>query len=659
MIRRIFRIVFKPPDTPELALAQWNALSRQIPLLYIMLLANTWVLALTHFGRAPRFLTLYIPSTLTVVGIVRTSVWLRGRNAPVSAHQALRALRGPIWIAGTLAVGFTAWSLSLYGYGDAYMQSHVAFYMGVTTIGCMFCLMHVRAAAFLVGVVALLPFSAFFAISGQQTLVAIAINMVLVVAGLGYILVANNSDFAELVASRAEMARRQAEAQRLLTENVRLASTDALTGLPNQRSFELFLTHALAEEAAGGAGVAVAIADIDRFKSINQIFGQLAGDSVIVEMGHRLEKLRRPDSFVARLEGNRFGLVLRGDVTPVALNKTSAMIGHALHKAFDVPAGVIRLSTSLGLAVAEAGDTAAALYDRADYATSVAKREAQGSAVIFGCEHALEIRRVRQMEHLLHTADLEQEIHILLQPQFDISQGQTTGFEVLARWRSPVLGEVSPAEFVPMAERTGQITRITQTILRKALTVTATLPRPLRVSVNLSANDIGSPSAIDGIVSLVREHAGPCRIDFEITETALMRDLAQANQSLLALLGLGARIALDDFGTGHSSLTHVQKLPLHRIKIDRSFVAEVTTDTASRAIIKTVIDLCRNLGISCVFEGIETEEQLDGLIGLGGTVMQGYLFGRPMTPQAALDHLKAEDSYVHSARRDHMMGVAG
>src|SRR5690606_39552640 len=172
------------------------------------------------------------------------------------------------------------------------------------------------------------------------------------------------------------------------------------------------------------------------------------------------------------------------------------------------------------------------------------------------------------MEHLLHTADLDEEIYILLQPQFDVESAETTGFEVLARWRSPVLGEVSPIDFIPMAERTGQIGRVTLAVLRKAIAASAGLPRSVRLSVNLSANDIGSSSAIEQIVALFGRSRSPCQIDFEITETAVMRDLKQANQSLLALLSLGARIALDDFGTGHSSLTHVQKLPLNRIKID-------------------------------------------------------------------------------------------
>src|SRR5690606_19071382 len=218
-------------------------------------------------------------------------------------------------------------------------------------------------------------------------------------------------------------------------------------------------------------------------------------------------------------------------------------------------------------------------------------------------------------------------------------------------WNSPELGEISPGEFIPMAERIGVISKITQTVLRKALLVSEKLPEPLRLSVNLSAADLGSTTTIEAIVTQLQKSGTPCRVDFEITETAIMRDLVQANDGLVALLALGSRIALDDFGTGHSSLTHVQKLPLDRIKVDRSFVSDAPHDPTSRAIVKTMLDLCRHLGIGCVFEGIETEQQLDTLLGLGGSVMQGYVFGRPMPPDAAVRALQAEQ-----ARR---LGAAG
>lgn len=655
-VKSVMRL-FAVPDDPELVLAQARALSRQVPLLYAMLLANTLILALTHLGTTPDVLTIYVPAALAVISVGRLIFWWRSRHIEPSPARARRMLRGLLPVAAVLAGGFTVWSIALFQYGDAYQRSHVAFYMGITSIGCMFCLMHARGAPLIVAICVLGPFTVLFGSTGHNTFTAIAVNMVLVLAALTFILLNNYRDFGALVASRAEMARRQAETQRLSDENHRLANVDSLTGLPNRRWFDRHLKETLARAATESKQIAVARLDLDSFKTVNDIFGQITGDHVLVEVANRINALRRPSTFLARLGSDQFALVLEGANDDASLQAFGEVLTAAMRPSFETKLGTVHLSASAGFALSRPDDTADTFYDRADYVTWVAKREARGRALVFSERHAHELSRVRRMEHALHTADLDAELYILFQPQFDIALNRTTGYEVLARWRSPVLGEVSPGEFIPMAERTGLISKITQVVLRKALVVSELLPKPLRLSVNLSAHDIGSATAIEAIAALVDRAGRPCRIDFEITETAVMRDMDQANDALLALLALGSRIALDDFGTGHSSLTHVQKLPLDRIKVDRSFVADVSNDPTSRAIIKTTIDLCRNLGISCVFEGIETEEQLDTLLGLGGTVMQGYLFGRPMSEELMLQHVSGERTDWGNTRR-RMFGAA-
>lgn len=525
--------------------------------------------------------------------------------------------------------------------------------MGITTIGCMFCLMHVRKAALAISGCVLVPFTIFFALTGQPVFLAIALNMVLVTATLTTILFGNYRHFAGLVASRQEMARKQEQSQQLLVENHRLAWLDSLTGMPNRRSFKRELATALDEARAAGRTIALARLNLDRFKAVNEIFGQIAGDQVLVEVAQRIDVTRPPSSFLARLDSDNFALIFTDTSAGAELETIGRRLCEAIARPIKLSTGTAHVTASVGFAASGPEDTPETLFDHADYAGWLAKRDARGGAMVFSAIDAHDLRQIRRMEHLLHTADLDAEIYVLLQPQFDVALGETTGFEVLARWRNPILGEVSPAEFIPMAERMRQIGRITQVVLRKALEISEKLPRGIRLSVNLSANDIGSPAAIDAVVAQVEAAPGPGRIDFEITETAVMRDLDQAKEALSRLLSLGARIALDDFGTGHSSLTHVQRLPLHRIKIDRSFVAEVTSDPTSRAIVKTMVDLCRNLGMSCVFEGIETEAQLEALIGLGGTVMQGYLFGRPMTPEMALAHAARSDNGWRPVQSQH------
>ncbi len=632
---------FAVPDEQNLVLAQAQALGRQVPLMYASLLINSLVLAGTYTN-APAILRLFVPLLLTLGCGARLLVWLRTRHRQITYAQARKLLTSSMWIAATLAIGFTSWALSLFPYGDAYQQSHVAFYMGITVIACIFSLMHVRAAATMVALCVVTPFTIFFGASGNPVFMAWALNLALVLGLLMMLLFSNYRDFSALVASRSEMECKQAETQRLLDENYHLANMDALTGALNRRSFDRELADALERAQADGRQIAVARLDLDCFKSVNDVFGRLTGDRVLVDVAHRINALRRPSTLVARLGSDNFALIMESFGGEEALQAFGDQLTAAMRPPFETPLGIVHLSASAGLASSKPGDTAETLYDRADYVTWVAKRKSRGQAIVFSDCNAHELAKVRRIEHALLTADLDQEIYILFQPQFDIALNTTTGYEVLARWRSPTLGEVSPAEFIPMAERMGIISKITQAVLRKALAAARRLPQHLRLSVNLSALDLSSTMAVEAITSLVQQAGKPCRVDFEITETAVMHDMVQANSALMMLLALGSRIALDDFGTGHSSLTHVQKLPLHRIKVDRSFVAEVTTDPASRAIIKTTVDLCRNLGISCVFEGIETEEQLDALLGLGGMVMQGYLFGKPMSEERVLEQLAGE-----------------
>jgi len=636
------RYLAAPPGSSELAQSQARSFTRQVPIMYVVILINTLILSATHLQDAPALLTLYIPLALTAFCMARLVMWRSKRERTFTDGEARSLLRSMVYVAVFLGLGFSAWAISLYPYGDGFQQAQIAFFIAITTIGCMFCLIHLRPAAVMTAVCVLVPFTGYFLLTGNGVLIAMAINLSLVVVALMSILFRYNSDFAELVASRAEMAERQAETQRLSDENQRLANLDALTDLPNRRSFNRQLNAMLARARSEGRDIAVARLDVDSFKAVNEIFGHATGDRVLAEIAERILGMRSATTFVARIGGDQFGLIIEGPFGGQRLPLCGERMCAAMREPFEFPGTNLHASVSMGFALSRQDDTPEALYDRADYASSVAKRDHRGAAVVFDERHANEISKVRSMEHALHTADLDAEIYILFQPQFDIAFNRTSGYEVLARWRSPTLGEVSPGEFIPMAERSGMISKITQTVLKKALAVIDELPVPMRLSVNLSAHDIGSTTAIEGIAALVGEAGTPCRIDFEITETSIMRDLQQASAALVSLLALGSRIALDDFGTGHSSLTYIQNLPLDRIKVDRSFVAEVTSNPTSRAIIKTTVDLCRNLGITCVFEGIETEEQLEALLGLGGTVMQGYLFGRPMSKELMLEHCNAE-----------------
>ncbi|KMO19209.1 hypothetical protein SQ03_08475 [Methylobacterium platani JCM 14648] len=620
--------------SPDLMRAQMQALRDQVPLLYVILAINSTAVAITFHGLAPDAVTLYPLAGLLLLCAVRLGSWLRRRRRPIVEARLVVKLRLTVGLAGLLAAGFMAWGIALFAYGDAYAKAHMLFYVGTTTIACVFCLVHLRAAAVLVTVIVTGMFCLYVASLDSSVMRAIALNLVSVSAALLFVILTYYRDFSRMIGQRVEL-------ERLSRENLRLANLDALTGLPNRRSFFASLDRAL-DEAEGGAGFVVGLVDLDGFKPVNDAHGHGAGDAVLQEAARRLRQVVGEAGVVARLGGDEFGLVLRG--APSA-GTTGEAIRTALGAPFRLPNGsTAQIGASIGFAAhPEAGRKAAVLVERADYALYYAKAHSRGDAVLFTEEHERRLRTQSLIEQALRHADLAREMSLVFQPIVDVRRGRTVAFEALARWTSPELGPVSPAVFVPIAERAGLITRITAVLLGQALAAARAWPDPVALSFNLSMADIASPQAAENIVAAIRASGlSPARVILEATETALIQDVAQAQAVLATLRANGIAIALDDFGTGYSSLGYVHRLPLDKLKIDRSFVSEITADPASRDIVTSIVALARNLKLDCVVEGIETAEQADLLEGLGCVLMQGYHFRRPMAFADTLPYLDAE-----------------
>jgi diguanylate cyclase (GGDEF)-like protein len=633
------RSTFTIPVSAELRRSQYEAFSRQIPLLYALLIVNTTAVVFTHFRVAPKWLAIYLPVALCAVCGGRVAVWLRARNAELPDAVIAQRLQNTLRLGAMLGAAFTAWGLLLYPYGDAYARCHVAFYMSVTVIGCIFCLMHMRAAALLMTFIVVVPFALFFLLTRNLVLVAISINMVLVAAAMIVILLTYYRDFADLVESQRRLLKKQAETERLSAENLHLANFDTLTQLPNRRRFFSDLDTLLLTAGTAEPGIAVGILDLDGFKPVNDLYGHHFGDRLLEEVGRRLGSLSSPDMATARVGGDEFGFLFSGDVSEARLYCLGTTICAALQQPYELADGTARLSACLGIAISpHAGTTAVALTERADYALSFAKNRRRGGTAIFSSEHETQIRRFNEIEQGLKQANLEREISVFFQPIFDVSSKAIVAFEALARWTSPTLGTISPTDFLAVAERTDLIHSMTHVLLRKALEAAATWPPQIRIAFNLSARDVCSPDAIDGIIRIaLASCVAPHRINFEVTETALIQNISNARETLGALKKLGAEVSLDDFGTGYSSLSYVHRLPIDKIKVDRSFIADIVDDPAARAVVKSMVDLCKNLGLTCVVEGVETPSQVTVLLGLGCTVMQGYFFGRPIAGTAVLE----------------------
>lgn len=614
-----------PKDNPGLVKAQYIALARQLPMMYFILLVNTLMLAGTHFAVAPRWLVVYCPAIMTLFGVIRAVEWFRTRERTRSPAQMLTALKRTNMLAPFVAVAFTAWSLALFPYGDGYTQAHVAFYMAITVIGCIFCMMHLLPAALATTAVVNTAFVVFFASTNIITFVATAIDVLLVSIAMLVILKAQYADFTRLVNMQAQTAK-------LSEENLHLANQDSLTGLANRRQFFSRLDTQLSRASEQQTRLAVGLIDLDGFKPVNDLYGHSVGDRLLYQVGQRLTGLLDEGVHLARLGGDEFALIITQAMSDGQLRAFGEKICASLREPFllvDIP---IQISGSLGIATfPDQASSATQVYEYADYALYQSKRHRPGTVCLFSAAHRQQLNREGLTEQALRRADLEREFHVVFQPIVDIHRSQTVAFEALARWESPELGNVPPGEFIPIAERVGMVNRLTVPLLREALDTAASWPAGMRLSFNLSAHDCGSQDAAQQIVELIkRSPFDPARLDLEITETAAIQDLPQTQRTISRLRELGCGISLDDFGTGYSSLSHIHALSLTKLKVDRTFVTAIDVDPASFKIVKSLIALCQDMQLECIVEGVETADELGALKKLGCTWAQGYLFAKPM-----------------------------
>ena len=423
------------------------------------------------------------------------------------------------------------------------------------------------------------------------------------------------------------------------------ASHDTLTGLPNRAQ----LTRRIDQLAAAGQDdVCVLLLDLDRFKEINDGLGHAAGDRLLREVADRLSALLPGSATVARLGGDEFAvLVPHLPGGEPAADGLARRVAAELQRPVSIDEALVTPEASIGIALLDAGTPAHAdLLRRADTAMYVAKHGGLPTAL-----YHPDMDRGR-LESLALLADLRtalrdqpQQLAVHFQPKLDIASGAVVGAEALLRWQHPTLGTIGPDRFVPLAESTGLIDQFTPLVLAMALGQCArwrqTHPT-MRVAVNLSARNLGDPE-LPGQVTRALHAAGlPAEaLVLEITESSVMNDPEQALAVLNRIAALGIALSLDDFGTGYSNLSYLHRLPVHELKIDRSFVAGLTTvdSRASRALVSSIIRLGHSLELQLVAEGVESEEVLAELAELGCHVAQGYLFSRPLAPAAFAEWL--------------------
>jgi diguanylate cyclase (GGDEF)-like protein len=407
------------------------------------------------------------------------------------------------------------------------------------------------------------------------------------------------------------------------------ARKDPLTGLGNRTAFDQGLLAAFARLERAGEPFALLYLDLNDFKSVNDELGHAAGDALLVQVAGRLRGAQRRADTIARLGGDEFAVLAPNVGEPEQALAVAERFVESFDAPFDIDGTQLSSAVSIGIALAPANGTElTSLLKNADIALYHAKRGAGGSVQLFEPSHDAKAQERRTIEHDLRTALARNEFHLVFQPILNMSIGRIVGCEALLRWHHPTRGILLPGEFIPVAEETGLIHAIGEWVIREACRTAAAWPKDVKVALNLSPLQLQRASILPAIVNALTE-AGmtPARLEVEITESALVSksDVAM----VAAIRELGVTIALDDFGVGYSSLTHLHKLPLDRIKIDQSFVSGLLTDWGAAAIVRCIISLAGDLGMQVTAEGVETQEQLVRLRSLGCTSAQGHLISRP------------------------------
>ncbi len=427
--------------------------------------------------------------------------------------------------------------------------------------------------------------------------------------------------------------RRQAESQIAY-----MAHHDALTDLANRVLFRQQLEQALNEARREKMLVAVLCLDLDRFKDVNDSLGHETGDTLLQAVAARLRSCIRSHDVVARLGGDEFA-ILQIVSDPQECATLATRICEAIGMPYDLEGQEIVIGTSIGIAVAAEGDLSPDhLLKQADLALYRAKAEGRGVYRFFEPEMDEQLQARRALEMDLRKALPNKEFELFFQPQINIRANEISGFEALLRWRHPERGLVPPNEFIPVAEDIGLISSVGDWVLEQACMAATHWPKNIKVAVNLSPVQFRNRTLVQSVGrALARSGLAPERVELEITESVLLQDNEVTVATLHQLRRLGVRIAMDDFGTGYSSLSYLRSFPFDKIKIDQSFVREMSSRADCLAIVRSIAGLGASLGMTTVAEGVETEDQFLQISAAGCTEVQGYYFGKPK-PARELSH---------------------
>jgi diguanylate cyclase (GGDEF)-like protein/PAS domain S-box-containing protein len=439
-----------------------------------------------------------------------------------------------------------------------------------------------------------------------------------------------------------------------------LAHHDALTGLPNRILLRDRFEHAVAMSERTRSRVAMLYIDLDNFKVVNDTMGHVAGDQLVLEVVARLARCTRESDTISRQGGDEFILLLNNVSDLETVERIANDILGQLAEPVEINGHILNAASSIGIAIyMDDGSDFDSLLQKADAAMYNAKGAGRNTYRFFNEQMNLQAHEHLLLQNRLHQALFRAEFYLVYQPQLETGTGRVTGVEALLRWKNPELGEVVPARFIPVAEECGLIVPIGAWVLEEACRHAQSLRQAgwpeLTMAVNLSAMQFRRAGLIETVSGALERSGLPAHLlELELTESILLQDVENNLEMVRQLKSLGVRLSIDDFGTGYSSLSYLKRFAVDRLKIDRSFVRDISTDPDDAAIVRAVIQLARSLRLGIIAEGVETQEQLAFLREEGCDEMQGFLFSRPLLPHALKlflrDHLAGSgttDTPVH------------
>jgi diguanylate cyclase (GGDEF)-like protein len=621
----------------ELAREQFLALARQVPILYSIIILNSFFVAFAVWDVVGTVAAFAYPVFALPIMIFRCWKWQKWalRTSIPDIKTVRRAIHGTIIISFGASFLLSTWAVNIMWAAPTQYGAYIPLFTILCMITCGYCLASLPLATYAVTLTGSLFIGVAMLLTGNLMMIGMAVNIMIVSTLVIYMVSNQFAQFRYIVDSRSKMVEQRAHA-------THLAHRDQLTDMPNRRAFIDALL--VQQRNLGDRPVAVVMIDMNGFKPINDTYGHAAGDKLLINAGQSLTNVVGKAGIAARLGGDEFAVLFTNPQDANWVHDRVLQMLYEMSKPILIDKHEIRLAAAFGIAYLESvPDEPMDMVQHADMALYDAKQNKTSAISFFEGSMENRVRRRTIIEHAL--ADEQQMANITMhfQPIFELKSGHHVGFEALARWEHPDLGTISPTEFVGAAERSGLATKLTIHLFEQALKTACKWPAHTRLSFNLSGSGLGT-SHLDSIIPaiLTKMNFNPARLSVEITETALLSDTEVVQEMLRKLQALGIRIVLDDFGAGYASIGYLQNLQFDGIKLDGSLIQKITHDARSRDLLIGVLYLCQAIRAEVTAEMVESEEQLALLRPLPIDFVQGYLLGGPVGPQETYDPDKFE-----------------